>query len=139
MNLRISMPAVALALSLSACGGSDTPSFTCTIGSLSGAWQTHYTESNGSCGPIVDETTVFGSSGGSSSCTGVTANVSADHCAIDTTSTCPLSSTTISGTQSWVIHFTQASLTELDGTGTVQVVSSAGSCRSTYAITVKKL
>ena len=139
MNLRISISVVALALSLSACGGSDTPPFTCTIGSLRGSWQTHYTESNGTCGPISDETTVFGSSGGNSSCTGVSANVSPDHCSIDTTSTCPLSSTTISGTQSWTVHFTQSSPTELDGTGTVQVVSSAGSCRSTYSMTLKKL
>ena len=121
-------------------GGDSAPAFTCAIGSLpGGSWRWHYTETNGSCGAIADETILPGSDVGTSSCTGVTNQISADRCTVDFAKTCPLNSTTIIGTQTWVGHLVQTAATELHGSATLQAVAPFGSCRSTYSIAVTKL
>ncbi len=125
------------------CGGSDAgsgggtdPGPTCSIGSLTGTWRLHYVQMDGTCGPIPDETGhVDGTL--SPTCTLTYRQVSADHCGLEMSFTCPTLDG--QGTYTWVLAVHQASDTKLLGSGTVQVVDPAITCRGTYDLTVTKL
>lgn len=126
------------------CGGTDSTTtdptpigYSCSIGSLTGTWRFHYTETNGNCGPISDETGILGVGSGSSSCTTAYKRISADQCRMDAEFTCP--TTDQQGTVSWVLVLEQVSNVQITGSGTVQGIHPAGTCRSTYAITVTRL
>lgn len=127
-----------------ACGGSDSdgaaapPQFECAIGQLTGTWRAQYVETNGTCGPIADETFIAGVPDPSGQCTVTTSQVSSDRCRIDIAFNCP--TTDGQGTVAWVVVLRQTSQTQLSGTGTVQVNHAVlGTCRSTYDITVTRL
>jgi hypothetical protein len=126
---------------IAACGcssaGDQEDSFTCTIGSLTGTWRTHYEETNGNCGPIPDETNVFKPGPPDPACTVRTDKVSADRCRYDSDWTCP--TTDKNGTQQWTVVMRQTAAGRLEGTGTVQLNHATGTCRSTYNMTVTKL
>lgn len=40
---------------LAACSSADDVFTDCHIGELTGTWRTHYSETDGDCGPISDE------------------------------------------------------------------------------------
>jgi hypothetical protein len=137
---------LAAALTLIACGGSSSSdsssnsALTCGLGtgSLTGTWRTHYTQTDGNCGAIPDETNMMGSSSMPPGCTLAARNVSADNCHLSIDFTCPTSDNL--GTQHWVVAYSQVSATEILATGTVQVShATLGTCRSTYNVDITKL
>jgi hypothetical protein len=126
---------VSILAALAGCGGSDH--VTCAIGSLTGTWRLQYQETNGTCGPIPDETVIAGAPTGPA-CTTITQQISSDHCRIDTAFNCP--TTDSLGTQAWTVTLTQTANTQLTGSGTVQVNHpTLGTCRSTYSLTMTKV
>jgi len=131
---------VAAAAALVACSGEDDEAFTdCAIGELTGTWRTRYTETDGTCGPISDETTVFDpNSEPSPGCTVTANNISADKCRAEFAFTCP--TTDNQGTQSWTQVIDQTGSGTLEGTATVQLNHpSIVGCRSTYDLTISRL
>jgi len=124
---------IVAAVWLASCGGG---SHDCAIGSLTGTWRLTYAQTDGNCGPISAETVQAGTPG-SPSCSIASRQISPDKCRLDTSFTCP--TTDNRGTQSWVAVLHQDSSTQLSGTGTVQVNHPAGTCRSTYNLTMTKL
>jgi hypothetical protein len=130
----------AAALVAVACGGDDDESFRdCGLGQLRGTWRIRYTETDGNCGPISDETAVFDPDAPlPAGCTRQAQSVSADKCRMDLAWTCP--TTDGAGKQAWVMVMLQRSHTRLEGTATVQLDHpSLGSCRSTYSLAITKL
>lgn len=103
-------------LALASCGGGSD--FTCSVGSLTGTWRFKYQETNGTCGALQDETIILGTTTAPSGCTTSADLVSADHCRLDTSFTCPIISATVTGTQTWTETFSQVSAGELSGSGT---------------------
>lgn len=112
----------------------------CTIGELTGTWRVHYTETDGTCGKLADETMVMSAASKTpqtSQCTYAASQVSQDKCRIDMDFTCPL--TGIPGTQHWAGLYKQTGDGLLQGTFTAQASSpTAGTCRSTYSITMQR-
>lgn len=132
---------VLTALNVSACGSDDDKFTDCHFGdgSLGGTWRTHYVETDGNCGPISDETSVLDTNTPPQpGCTQTTNTISSDKCRADLAWSCP--TTDGNGTQSWVVVLTQTGPETIKGTGTVQLNHpTAGTCRSTYAMTLTKL
>lgn len=133
---------VGLLVAVTACSSEHAAAapFTCSIGSLTGAWHATYRETNGTCGPVADERVVFPAAGSTSTadagadpCTYGPRNTSADHCRLDADFTCPLNG--VRGTQHWVSTMHQTSATTLEGPWTVQVVTPTSTCRSSYDVT----
>lgn len=126
-------------VAIAACGAEDDKFTDCHIGELTGTWRTHYTETDGNCGPISDETGIFDPNAPlPAGCTSQGSSVSANKCRGDIAVTCP--TTDNNGTQAWVIVVTQTGPGSLKGTGTVQLNhATLGNCRSTYSMTLTKL
>lgn len=115
------------------CGGSD---FECAIGELTGSWRLHYEETDGTCGAIADETALFDPAGAlPGNCVTNADNLSADRCEYDLDYTC----TEPTFTQRWVSHFEQIDEDFMRATATLTFTDAAGSCRSTYDVTITKL
>jgi hypothetical protein len=126
-----------LLLTAAACGSSDDDNFTCVLGELTGTWRVHYDETNGSCGPLEDETGIFGLEV-PPGCDVQSRSISDDKCGADMAWACP--TTDDLGTQQWVMVVEHTKQDRLSGTGTMQLVHpSLGTCRSTYAITITRL
>jgi hypothetical protein len=120
---------------LVACG---SDSFTCTIGELAGGtWRLAYVETNGTCGPIPDETYNTSTPGGGQDCSIAARTISADKCHLETAFTCL--TTDGAGIYSWTIVLDQTAPDRLEGTGTVQLQHPAGTCRGTYDLNMRKL
>jgi hypothetical protein len=123
-----------------ACGGGDNEDedFTCALGELAGTWRLHYVETDGTCGPIEDQSGIFNPGEPAPGCTLDSRIISADKCRLDTAFTCPLADGL--AFQGWTIVLTQVASGRLSGTGTAELNHpSAGSCRSTYDIMVTRL
>lgn len=132
---------IILVLGTFGCSADDDKFTDCHLGdgTVVGTWRTHYQETDGTCGPIPDETNIFDPNAAPQpGCTQSQAQVSADKCRVDLAWSCP--TTDGNGTQSWVVVLTQTGPGTLKGTGTVQANhTSLGTCRSTYAMTLTKI
>ncbi len=124
-------------LLLGGCGSGSN--FTdCKLGQLTGTWRLSYSQTNGNCGPIADETVnTSAPPGGGASCTIAARSISADKCHFEADFTCP--TTDNAGTQHWVIVMDQVASNLIDGTGTVQLQHPLGTCRSTYDLSMRQL
>ena len=109
----------------------------CRIGELTGTWRMSYTERNGNCGDVADETVNFNSLGGGGDCAVYAESISADQCVFETDFECPFDGGR--GTQRWVLHLRQIGEGRISGTGTAQVQHVSGVCRSTYDIERRRL
>lgn len=131
---------VALAVAVIGCSSAESDkdsSFTCAMGSLTGTWRTHYTETNGDCGPIPDETNVFNPGKFDPACTVRTNKFSADKCRWDADWSCP--TTDKQGTQAWVMVTRQTGSDKLESSATVTLSHPTGVCRSTYTMSTTRL
>jgi hypothetical protein len=152
MKHALAIISIILASFAAACSDDSEPFDDCSLGlgERSGIWRTSYTETDGTCGPIPDETTVVGHDP-SEGCTITYEAFSEDRCRGETSFTCLSTDPTriymlsegeeppLNVSQSWTVVLNQVSATKLTGTGTVQLESPRGTCRSTYAITVTQL
>lgn len=145
--MMISMRSVLIAgLALFGCSSSHStpPSVHCAQGELTGTWRLHYTEVDGTCGPIQDETVNLtavntpGSPSSPSACTTASDQVSSDKCVRETDFTCPPADGE-AGTVHWTLSTKQVSDTEIQGTGTVEIRLGTRYCRSTYNTDLVKL
>lgn len=125
---------------LTACS-SEAPPFTdCRLGELTGTWRAHYTETNGDCGPIPDETAVFSpgkQDPATAGCKTLTATTSADRCRMDLDWTCPPAKG--SGTVRWTGVLRHTGRDTLAADLSLQINIPAGYCRSTYLVTMTRL
>lgn len=121
-----------VAVTLVACS-SDPDRFTdCKLGQLTGTWRVSYTERDGNCGRIADETVSLSAATAAeaqSKCTYAVNTVSADRCQAEQDFTCAL--TGAKGTQRWVGTLRHATERTLSGRYTVQVTGDV-TCRGTY-------
>ncbi len=121
-----------VAATLVACS-SEADTFTdCKLGQLTGTWHVSYTERDGNCGRIADETVTLSpatAAEAQSKCTYATNTVSSDRCRADQDFTCPL--TGAQGSQRWVGTLRHVTERSLSGRYTVQVTGDV-TCRSTY-------
>lgn len=119
--------------------GSEDERFDCALGELTGTWRAQYAETNGSCGPIENETWILDPGAElPSGCEVLHQAISDDRCRADMAWICPTVDNL--GTQEWVTVLEHVRPTRIAGTGTVQLVHpSVGACRSTYAITLDAL
>jgi len=108
----------------------------CAIDALTGAWRLSYTETDGTCGPIQDETFILGGTG-DGACTEHANTISDDRCEQTLDFTCP--TTDGAGTQRWVMVLEQVGEEHIAGTGTVQLDHPEGTCRSTYDLDLQAL
>lgn len=126
----------------SSTGAPPAPPFTaCEIGQLGGAWLVSYTEVDGNCGPVPDETVVApsgapmkvggGVDAGGPQCTIAAQTISADKCEIDDDFTCTLLGGT-AGTQHWSGALHQTSAVDIVGRVSLQLLEPMAACRSTY-------
>src|SRR5688572_29357667 len=80
------------AILFAACGGSTEDGFNnCALGELTGSWHFQYTEIDGTCGQIGDDTGVPDPEGSvlPTECTYSANDISADQCRWDLSWTCP--------------------------------------------------
>jgi len=134
---------LALVLVLVACGSEEAqtetdPPFACALGELTGTWRvTYQEEAGGSCGPLAAETVNMGAPSGGG-CEYTANDLSPDLCRLDYDFTCPLSDG--QGSQRWIGVTRHVAEGELRGTATLQGQHpEAGTCRSTYAVTYRRL
>jgi hypothetical protein len=120
-----------------ACSDDSEPFDDCSLGELSGIWRSSYTETNGTCGPIADETVVAGQPGGAG-CTVTYEAFSEDRCRMERAFACDIIEP-IEATTSWTVVMNQVGPSQLSGSGTVQVNSQVIACRSSYLIQVTRL
>jgi hypothetical protein len=129
------------AIALAACSDDDdAPAFQCRMGELTGTWRVSYRETNGSCGPVSEETVVLESQtnqGAAAACTYGANKPSPDKCTLSLDYTCPLNG--VQGTQQWIGQLRQTAANRLEGSFSVQVQGSPGVCRSTYDVTWTQL
>jgi hypothetical protein len=124
---------------LSACSSEDDNSAkpaVCSIGELRGTWRISYTETDGTCGAVADETAVLdpNAEAPATGCEYHSMSVSDDKCRMDMDYTCPLAGG-VHGSQRWTGSLHQTDAGRLAGSITAQVTSPAGPCRSTYDVT----
>lgn len=130
----------------SGCSGATTPepptTFECQLGELTGTWRLKYTETNGSCGRLPDETVVLGAQGpdsGTSDCTLAAGTISADKCRLDQDFTCP-SGDGLNGKVRWVGVTKHVAKDRLESDMTISIREHPKiSCQSTYTITWTRL
>ena len=126
--------AFALVAVVVGCSSSSETFTDCKIGELRGTWRVSYTQTNGSCGPVADETAVLTPGKDDpavAQCTAVSNQISPDKCRMETDSTCPL--TGENATQRWVGVMRQTGPGSLAGSMTLTVQGSVA-CRSTYDV-----
>lgn len=121
-------------LTLSACGSDSEPFENCTLGELTGAWRISYSEDDGTCGPLADETIVFDGSGGEG-CEVLSFEVSEDQCEGALHTFCTDGSTF---EQDNVLVLTQTGEDTIEGTFAVMYADSSFSCRSTYDVDMRQ-
>jgi hypothetical protein len=111
----------------------------CALGTLTGTWRSHYTQTNGDCGGVDDETLMIGSSiADSAGCTYYASDLSPDRCRLSVDFSCPTTNDGV--TQHWVITMSQVSATTIIATGTLRTTHPiTGTCRSTYEIDIGRL
>ena len=119
-----------------ACSSSSTGSSgfsgPCHIGELSGTWRVHYTQTDGNCGALPDETVIMDAAPSNSKCTYAAKSISADKCRMDLDFTCPLPAGP--GEQHWVGTLRQTGPGSMDGPWTGQGTSLGQTCRSSYDV-----
>lgn len=132
---------VGLACVLVACASESSPPFTaCKLGELTGTWRARYTETNGDCGPIPDETVVFSpgkQDPAAAACTFLTNTTSADKCRADLDWRCPPAKG--DGIVRWTGVLRHVGEGALSADLSLYINASAGVCRSTYTITMTRL
>ena len=121
-------------LTLSACGSDEEPFDDCNIGNIDGAWRVSYSEDDGTCGPLADETVVFGGSGGGGDCTAET-DISDDQCEATIEAYCTDGETY---EQSLVWALTQTGEESISGIVTLMFEDAGFACRSTYDVDMRR-
>jgi len=126
----------AVILLLGGCG-SDSGSTDCALGQLTGTWRVSYSQINGNCGSIPDETVNTSAPGGGATCTIAVRTISPDKCHFESDFTCP--TTDSAGIVHWVLVMDQVASDLIEGTGTAQLQHPVGTCRSTYDLPMRQL
>lgn len=121
------------------CGSDVGDDFTCAFGELTGVWRFSYVETDGTCGPISDETAVFDPGADlEDGCVEHYAEVSANLCRIEFDIECAV---TQNGTIRQIGVWEHVAPEEIFGTITMtgDIPEDDFYCRSTYSVYVVKL
>jgi len=131
---------MALPLPWWGCSSFDGKFTECNLGTVSGAWQVHYTETSGNCGPISDDTLIYtgGVSAIAAECSLTTTTSLDGQCRMLGSSECRTKDDL--AMQEWTWALTQTSVDQAKGNGKVRADhTTLGNCQSTYEITIRRL
>jgi hypothetical protein len=108
----------------------------CAIGQLTGNWRFHYTQTQGNCGAIADQTGTNPGAAPGDGCNVESSAISKDKCSVTQRFTCNLKDNL--GTQAWVLTLRQVATDRIQGSGSLQINYPTGVCRSAYAIEISQ-